>query len=95
MVGILCIIGVLMVFSSSGIDQSNQNLITKHLMWLGVGMVALVVMSNVPHQQLRKISVPLLGVSAVLLMGVPNSFTPISSTADTPNSGTDILRNCW
>ena len=78
MVGILCIIGVLMVFSSSGIDQDNQNLITKHLMWLGVGMVALVVMSNVPHEQLRKISVPLLGISAVLLVWVKLFGTPIN-----------------
>ena len=67
-VGILCIIGVLMVFSSSGIDQQNSNLITKHIFALGVGMVAMFVTMSVPLERLRKFSVPLLAFSAVLLM---------------------------
>ena len=40
--GILCIIGVLMVFSSSGIDPDNNTLINKHVQWLVVGAIALI-----------------------------------------------------
>ncbi len=77
-VGILCIIGVLMVFSSSGIDQENSNLITKHIFSLGVGMVAMFITMSVPYQRLRRFSVPLLVFSAVLLMVVYVIAEPVN-----------------
>lgn len=70
MVGILCIIGVLMVFSSSGIDQENSHLIIKQIFALGVGAVCMFVTTSFPFERLRKFSVPLLVLSAVLLMAV-------------------------
>lgn len=77
-VGILCIIGVLMVFSSSGIDQENRNLISKHVFALALGMVAMFVMMSIPYDKLRKISVPLLAISAFLLILVLLIAEPIN-----------------
>lgn len=78
LVGILCIIGVLMVFSSSGIDQDNSNLITKHVFALVVGLVAMFVMTNFPVDQLRRYSVPLLVLGAVLLIAVLIIAEPVN-----------------
>ncbi|MGA7733709.1 MAG: putative lipid II flippase FtsW [Chloroflexia bacterium] len=77
-VGIMCIIGVLMVFSSSGINEEDRNLITKHIFALGVGMAAMFVTMSVPYERLRRLSVPLLVFSAVLLMLVLVIAEPVN-----------------
>jgi cell division protein FtsW len=86
-VGILCIIGVLMVFSSSGIDQENRNLITKHVFSLGLGMLAMFVTMSVPYDRLRRFSVPLLAFSAVLLMLVLLFAEPVNGAKRWLNLG--------
>ena len=69
MVGILCIIGVLMVFSSSGVDPDNPTyLIGRHIQWLIVGTVGLLVTMSVPYTRWRKYSVALIVVSLALLL---------------------------
>src|SRR4029079_18430686 len=77
-VGILCIIGVLMVFSSSGIDPDNGNLINKHVQWLGGGALALLVTMPVPYTRWRRYSVLFIGATALLLMLVLIVAEPVN-----------------
>ncbi len=77
-VGILCIIGVLMVFSSSGIDPENNGLINKHIQWLVVGAGALLVTSTVPYTRWRRYSVPFILLAALLLMVVVLVAEPVN-----------------
>lgn len=67
-VGILCLIGVLMVFSASGVDPSDPTyLIGRHVQWLLLGVVVLVVTMSVPYQRWRRYSVPAIILAAILL----------------------------
>jgi cell division protein FtsW len=77
-VGILCIIGVLMVFSSSGIDPNNTGLINKHAQWLVVGAVALIVTTTVPYTRWRRYSVLFIVATALLLMLVLVIAEPVN-----------------
>jgi cell division protein FtsW len=77
-VGILCIIGVLMVFSSSGIDPTNSNLIDKHVQWLIVGALALIVTTTVPYTRWRRYSVPFILIAAALLILVELVAEPVN-----------------
>src|SRR5437764_6912486 len=68
-VGILCLIGVLMVFSSSGTDPDDPTyLINRHVQWLLVGAVALVVTMTVPYTRWRRYSVPAMVLAILLLV---------------------------
>jgi cell division protein FtsW len=77
-VGILCIIGVLMVFSSSGIDPATSNLIDKHVQWLVIGTLALIVTSTVPYTRWRRYSVLFILVAAGLLVLVELIAQPVN-----------------
>jgi cell division protein FtsW len=67
-VGILCLIGVLMVFSSSGVDPHDPNyLIGRHVQWLVLGAVALVATMSLPYTRWRKYSVAGVILALVLL----------------------------
>src|SRR5438270_9739319 len=69
-VGILCLIGVLMVFSSSGVDPQDPNyLIGRHVQWLFVGGIMLLVTMSVPYTRWRQYSVPGI-ILAVLLLAL-------------------------
>src|ERR671933_804601 len=69
-VGILCLIGVLMVFSSSGVDSDDPTyLINRHVQWLVVGAVALLVAMSTPYARWRRFSVPGI-LLAVVLVGL-------------------------
>lgn len=69
LVGVLCLIGMLMVFSSSGIDPDNPTyLINRHVQWLLVGSVALVLTMTVPYTRWRRYSVPAVVIALVLLV---------------------------
>lgn len=76
--GILCMIGVLMVFSSSGIDPDNPGLIGKHVQWLVIGSIAMVVTSSVPYTRWRRYSVALIVLTALLLMLVLIIAEPVN-----------------
>ncbi len=65
---ILCIIGVLMVFSSSGVDPTDPTyLINRHVQWLLLGAFVLLVTMSVPYTRWRRYSVPGLVVAILLL----------------------------
>jgi cell division protein FtsW len=68
-VGILCIIGVLMVFSSSGIDPNDPTyLINRHIQWLVLGAIVLFVTMSVPYTRWRRYSVLAVLLAIVLLV---------------------------
>src|SRR5688572_20333660 len=68
LVGILCMIGVLMVFSSSGVDPDDpMYLINRHVQMLALGSVALFVTMSVPYHRWRRYSVPAIGLAVFLL----------------------------
>jgi cell division protein FtsW len=70
-VGILCLIGVLMVFSSSGVDPDDPTyLINRHLMMLVLGSLALVVFMSMPYTFWRRYSVHAVVLALVLLVAV-------------------------
>jgi cell division protein FtsW len=67
-VGILCLIGVLMVFSSSGVDDEDPTYyINRHVQWLVLGTVVMLVAMTVPYQRWRRYSVPAIVLTVVLL----------------------------
>ena len=69
-------VGLIMVFSSSYYYSDNRFadpwlFIKKHLIALGVGIVAGVVVSKTPYDMLRKLSYPLLGALVFTLLLLP------------------------
>lgn len=67
LVGILSIIGVLMVFSSSGINPDDPTyLINRHIQMLVVGCVGLFITMSVPYTRWRRYSV--LGIFVALIL---------------------------
>src|SRR5436305_2933817 len=67
-VGIRCLIGVLMVFSSSGVDPTDPTyLIGRHIQWLALGVGALIFTMSVPYATWRRYSVPAIIIAAILL----------------------------
>jgi cell division protein FtsW len=67
-----------MVFSSSGIDPNNTNLINKHAQWLVVGAVALIITTTVPYTRWRRYSVLFIVATALLLMLVLVIAEPVN-----------------
>jgi cell division protein FtsW len=78
-IGILCMIGVLMVFSSSGVDPDDPTyLISRHIQMLIIGSVALLVTMSVPYTRWRRYSVPFIILAVLLLMLVVVVAEPIN-----------------
>lgn len=69
-IGILCMVGVLMVFSSSGIEDDPTRLVTRHVIMLALGVVVLFVTMSVPYTTWRRYSVLGIAISALLLIAV-------------------------
>lgn len=67
-IGILCMIGVLMVFSSSGVEDDPTRLVTRHIIMLTLGVLVLFVTMSVPYTKWRKYSVLGLALAGVLLI---------------------------
>lgn len=66
-------IGLVMVFSASSITsmaQMSDSLyyFKRQLMWVAIGLVAMLLTSGIPYNKLEKISVPLLGIAIFLLI---------------------------
>ncbi len=73
-VAALSAVGILMIYSSSGIRvalDSQGDLfraIAPQLLWSGLGILALAIMSRVDYRYLRMVSVPLLAIAVGLLV---------------------------
>ncbi len=67
-IGILCMIGVLMVFSSSGVENDPMRLVTRHAIMLVLGVAVLFVTMSVPYEKWRKYSVAGIVVAGLLLI---------------------------
>jgi cell division protein FtsW len=72
-VTILLVTGVVMVLSASSVQSlkelgSSWSLFIRHLTWLTIGVVALVVTVSIDYRRWRTLALPLLAVSAGLLL---------------------------
>ncbi|MGH9058445.1 MAG: putative lipid II flippase FtsW [Acidimicrobiales bacterium] len=75
LVGVLNLVGLVMVMSASSIQSlqkygSPWHYFERQVVWLGLGVVALVVARRVGHQRLRRLALPGIGVTGGLLCAV-------------------------
>ena len=66
-------VGLVMVYSASSITslaQMSDSLyyFKRQLLWVIVGLAAMLLTSGIPYNKLEKIAVPLLGIAIVLLI---------------------------
>ena len=69
---VLCVVGLVMVLSSSSVQSLRQHrdpwlFFRRHVLWLLVGSVALGVTARVDYRRWRRLGAPLLAMSGVLL----------------------------
>lgn len=74
-VTILVILGIVMVFSASyprGIEgyQTPYFFVARQLMWLGIGIVGLIIAARIPYPFWDRWSVPIMGVTLLALVAV-------------------------
>jgi cell division protein FtsW len=74
-IGLLCGLGLLMVLSSSSVQalrdsDSSWLYFQRQAMWLGIGLAAFAVAARFPLSALRRLAVPSLVVSVILLIAV-------------------------
>jgi cell division protein FtsW len=75
LIGVLCVVGVVMVGSASEVVSiatygSPWAILVREVMWMGIGIVVLVVTCRVDYRRWRRLGAPLLLVSLVLLLVV-------------------------
>ncbi len=72
----LLVFGLVMLFSASWdfsiivLKQAPTYMFTRQLLWLGLGLLAAVVLSHVDYHQWRRFILPLMVLTVVLLIGV-------------------------
>ncbi|MFN3332612.1 MAG: FtsW/RodA/SpoVE family cell cycle protein [Caldilinea sp.] len=74
-VTILVILGIVMVFSASyprGIEgyQNPYFFVARQLMWLGIGIIGLIIAARIPYPFWDRWSVPIMGVTLLALVAV-------------------------
>lgn len=74
-VGVLCLVGLIMVLSSSSVHALRNRgdswvFFRRHVLWLLLGTTALVLTARVDYRRWRQVGVPMLAVVAVLLVAV-------------------------
>ena len=74
-VAVLCLVGLVMVLSSSSVHALRQRgdswlFFRRHLLWLVLGTTALVVTARVDYRRWRPLGLPLLAAVGVLLVAV-------------------------
>jgi cell division protein FtsW len=82
---VLNLVGLVMVLSASQVTAlhdygSSWYYFIRQLMWVGIGLVAFVVTIQVDYRKWRRIAVPLLGVSLVLLVLVLVAGTEVTGS---------------
>jgi cell division protein FtsW len=72
---VLLTIGMVMVFSSSGVPEGGQGAflhavyyLKKQLIWAGIGVAAMLIMMNVDYFRVKRLALPALGVGLLLLI---------------------------
>ena len=71
----LGIFGLLMLYSASAdfsllVYDNPSYMFNKQLLWMGIGIVVCVLISRLDYRMWRKLAVPVMGVTVVLLLGV-------------------------
>lgn len=82
---ILCIIGAIALFSAT--QESNQDEFVKQLIWIGISIVAMVIVMNINYEILVKFSPLIYGIFIALLVAVLFT-TPINGATSWFNIGT-------
>jgi len=64
--------GIVMQFSASyGVDAEHPyKFITKHLMWVGLGLISMLLMASIDYHTWQSLAIPIMIVSLVLLIAV-------------------------
>ncbi|NPV91487.1 MAG: putative lipid II flippase FtsW [Firmicutes bacterium] len=72
---VLLSIGMVMVFSSSGVPEGGQGAflhavyyLKKQLIWAAVGIAAMLLVMNIDYFRVKKLALPILGVGVLLLI---------------------------
>ena len=71
----LLLIGLLMVYSASAVLAARQYgdaflFLKKQILWVSIGVVAMMIVSKIPYQRLRSAAFPMLLGAVILLMAV-------------------------
>lgn len=87
LVAALCAMGLLMVLSASAVKSldtggSPYRFFTKQALFVGMGAVAMWVMSRFDHRRLRELALPLVGVSFGLLFLLAIPGNPLAVTVN-------------
>jgi cell division protein FtsW len=87
LVAALCAMGLLMVLSASAVKSLDTGgtpyrFFTKQALFVGMGAVAMWVMSRFDHRRLRELALPLVGVSFGLLFLLAIPGNPLAVTVN-------------
>ena len=68
----LCVIGIIMVYSASyysaGLTYNNEYyFLTKQIVGVVIGTVVFIVLSNIDYRLIKKVAIPLIIISVILL----------------------------
>lgn len=71
----LLVFGLIMLFSASwdfslSLGNSPMHMFNRQLMWLGIGLVGVLVLANLDYHHYRKLIVPVMALTILLLVGV-------------------------
>ena len=97
LVGILCAIGLVMVLSASAYTSlqdygSVWTIFERQVLWMVLGVIALAVTSRFPYERWRRLRLPLLAVTTVLLLAVLVPGVGVSSGGSSRWIGFGLLR---
>lgn len=81
---LLVAFGVVMIYSSSAVFayrnfENSQYFLEKQFMWVGLGLMAMMVMSRIGYRLMARMALPLLGITVLLLIAV---LTPIGTSVN-------------
>ena len=71
----LLVFGLIMLFSASwdfslSLGNSPMHMFNRQLMWLGIGLVGVLILANFDYHYYRKLIVPAMALTILLLIGV-------------------------
>jgi cell division protein FtsW len=86
-VGLLCAIGLLMVYSASSVESvkvtgSTYSIVARQIVWFSIGCVVAFAVSRVPLTTMRRIAGPLMGLVLICLFLVVIPNNPLAQGAN-------------
>jgi rod shape determining protein RodA len=67
---LLCCIGILTIYSATrpAVEAAHPNYYLKQALWVGIGLIALIVVASIDYTLLRSVAYPLFGFGLLLLL---------------------------